>query len=59
MNLVRVRQTVRGERMLAIPKELAKEIRTEYMNVEIENGRLTYTPVVISETEEADINDNS
>ena len=44
--------------MLAIPKELAKEIRTEYMNVEIENGRLTYTPVVISETG-ADINDNS
>ncbi|WP_286857413.1 hypothetical protein [Methanosaeta sp. UBA356] len=50
MRLVRVRKSCRGERILAIPKELAKKIEAGYMNVQLDDsGRLTYTPVSISE----------
>jgi len=50
MRLVRVRRSCRGERILAIPKELATKIEAGYMNVQLDDsGRLTYTPVSISE----------
>ena len=50
MRLVRVRKSCRGERILVIPKEIAKKIKAGYMNVQLDDaGRLTYTPVSISE----------
>ena len=46
MKIVAVRKSCRGERILAIPKELAEKIQTRYMNVELDaSGRLTYTPI--------------
>lgn len=48
MQLVRVRKSARGERLLGIPKEFAGKTNSQYMNVELdEGGRLTYTPVEI------------
>ena len=38
------------ERVLGVPRELAKKLSAEYMSVAIdEAGRLIYTPVAISE----------
>jgi hypothetical protein len=46
MKIVTVRKSCRGERILAIPKELAERIQVNYMNVELDaSGRLTYTPI--------------
>jgi hypothetical protein len=46
MKLVRVRNHSRGEKVLAIPKELAERVQASYMNVELDvSGRITYTPI--------------
>jgi hypothetical protein len=44
--IVRVRKTCRGEKILAIPKEIASEINSEYMIIQLDDSeRLTYTPI--------------
>ncbi len=39
----------RGDRVLTVPKDVAEKIDTDYLAVEFVDGRLTYTPVQISE----------
>ena len=39
MRAVRVRRLCRGERILAIPKKLAEKIKTDYMNVQLDESR--------------------
>jgi len=45
MKPVKVRETCRGERIVAIPKEFAKQIRTDYLGVKLVDGRLIYAPL--------------
>jgi hypothetical protein len=46
VHIVRVRKTCRGEKILAIPKEIASEIKSEYMIIQLDDsGHLTYTPI--------------
>lgn len=46
MKLVKVRQLVRGEKILCIPKELAEKINSEYMTIDVsDKGRIVYTPI--------------
>ena len=46
MKIVKVRKISRGERVIAIPKELFRQLETLYMSVEMDaNGRLTYVPI--------------
>jgi len=46
MKVVKVRKLSRGERVIAIPRELAEQMKTLYMSVEMDvYGRLTYAPI--------------
>jgi len=46
MKVMRVRKSCRGEKILAIPKELAEKVLVSYMDVRLdEEGNLIYTPV--------------
>jgi len=46
MNVVKVRKIGRGELVVAIPKNVAKNLRAGYMSVELDtSGKITYTPV--------------
>ena len=55
MKLVKVRQLVRGEKILCIPKELAEKINSEYMTIDVsDKGRIVYTPIERVRTNEAE-----
>lgn len=47
MKVVKVRKLSRGEQIIVIPRELAKQMKSPYMSVEIDNdGRLMYSPIL-------------